>query len=330
MRRMCVFVGVAAAALSVSASAETVVTISKSQQRLAVTVDGAELYRWPVSTGRRGLDTPSGTFRPIRFERKWYSRKYDMSPMPYSVFFHGGYAMHGTYEKRRLGHPASHGCVRMLPVNAATLFDLLRKQGKGNARIVVTNGPLPSPGFFRPFAKNVPLPQAAPDGVMTAIKLPMPAAEIAVPLPAEYTPQFDAPKMAASKVDVHKMTMLAAALPVALPSRGVPLPQKRAATEADIVVPLPPEHAPEFAALPQPAQQALASIPLPQVRAPEARPAPRQVKQEVNQEVKLVREAHAQAGVAGRQAFTSVGSEAEVLRGRAAWLRDLDRQYRIR
>ena len=84
-------------------AAETVVTISKSQQRLAVTVDGVELHRWPVSTGRRGLDTPSGTFRPIRFERKWYSRKYDMSPMPYSVFFHGGYAVHGTYETRRLG-----------------------------------------------------------------------------------------------------------------------------------------------------------------------------------------------------------------------------------
>ena len=148
MRRMAllagVFVAVFWAPACRSAQAETVVTISKSQQRLAVTVDGAELYRWPVSTGRPVLATPSGTFRPIRFERKWYSRKYDWSPMPWSVFFHGGYAMHGTYETRRLGQAASHGCVRLLPENAAKLFLLLRKEGKGDTRIVVTDAALPA------------------------------------------------------------------------------------------------------------------------------------------------------------------------------------------
>lgn len=139
MRRMCVFVGVAAAALSVPAFAETVVTISKSQQRLAVTVDGMEIHRWPVSTGRRGLDTPSGTFRPIRFERQWYSRKYDMSPMPYSVFFRGGYAIHGTNAVKHLGHPASHGCVRLHTANAATFYAMVKQVGFGNTRIVVTD-----------------------------------------------------------------------------------------------------------------------------------------------------------------------------------------------
>lgn len=130
--------------LTASAQAEIVVNISKLEQRLAVVVDGAEIYRWPVSTGRSGLETPSGDFRPVRFERKWYSRKYDWSPMPWSIFFHRGYAVHGTMEARSLGHPASHGCVRLLPANASILFKMVRAQSKGAARIVVMNGPLPS------------------------------------------------------------------------------------------------------------------------------------------------------------------------------------------
>jgi hypothetical protein len=35
---------------------------------MTVTVDGKQLYDWPVSTGGRGYDTPSGTFRPFRME----------------------------------------------------------------------------------------------------------------------------------------------------------------------------------------------------------------------------------------------------------------------
>ena len=130
-------------ALAQLAQAEIVVNISKSQQQLAVTIDGTELYRCPVSTGRGGLDTPSGIFRPIRLERQWYSSKYDGSPMPYSIFFHRGYAVHGTYEKRNLGRAVSHGCVRLLPSHAATLFSLVRVRGKDSTRIVVTDAPLP-------------------------------------------------------------------------------------------------------------------------------------------------------------------------------------------
>jgi hypothetical protein len=140
-------VGVAAAAallcLSAGAQADVLVNISKSQQRLAVTVDGAETYRWPVSTGRAGYTTPSGSFRPVRLERDWYSRKYDNAPMPYSVFFYRGYAVHGTMEARSLGHPASHGCVRLSPANASILFSLVRREGIGRTKVVVSNGPLP-------------------------------------------------------------------------------------------------------------------------------------------------------------------------------------------
>ncbi len=186
--------------LPAQAQADVVVTISKSQQRLAVTVDGTELYRWPVSTGRRGLETPSGAFRPIRLERKWYSSKYDGSPMPYSIFFHGGYAVHGTYEKRRLGRPVSHGCVRLLPSHAATLFSLVRREGKGNARIVVMNGPLPQATDVVPIAdirkpQPAPSPKQAPKPAPkheTVAKVAPRAAppDIAVPLPPAFKPRF--------------------------------------------------------------------------------------------------------------------------------------------
>jgi hypothetical protein len=167
------------------AKAELRVTVSKSQQRLAVLLDGTELYRWPVSTGRRGYTTPSGTFHPVRLERHWYSRKYDWSPMPWSVFFHRGYAMHGTMEVNHLGHAASHGCVRMRPDNASILYSLVRAQGIANTRIVVMDGPLPAaPGAAPnavPMSQNAP---AQPDATEHFAKaLPQESVEVSEPAP---------------------------------------------------------------------------------------------------------------------------------------------------
>ena len=114
--------------LSAPAKAELLVSISKSQQRLAVAIDGAETFRWPVSTGVRGHETPTGKFRPTRLERHWYSRQYNLTPMPWAMFFNRGYAVHATMEVYNLGRAASHGCVRLRPDNAATLFALMRRQ----------------------------------------------------------------------------------------------------------------------------------------------------------------------------------------------------------
>ena len=79
-------------------------------------------HTWPVSTGRRGYETPGGNYRAKRLEQEWYSTLYDDAPMPHAVFFNGGYAIHGTYDAKRLGRRASHGCVRLAPGNAARLF----------------------------------------------------------------------------------------------------------------------------------------------------------------------------------------------------------------
>ncbi|MCA6102297.1 L,D-transpeptidase [Bradyrhizobium sp. WSM 4400] len=121
------------------ARADVVVHIDKSSQRMAVSVDGARRYNWPVSTGRRGYGTPSGVFRPQMLARRWYSKKYYNSPMPHSIFFHRGFAIHGTYELTRLGGPASHGCVRLHPSHAAMLYALVERNGRGGTRIEITN-----------------------------------------------------------------------------------------------------------------------------------------------------------------------------------------------
>ncbi|MGH7880622.1 MAG: L,D-transpeptidase, partial [Candidatus Binataceae bacterium] len=82
----------------------------------------------------------------------WYSHQYSMTPMPWAMFFHRGYAVHGTMEAYNLGHAASHGCVRLRPDNAAILFSLVRHQGTRNTTMVVMNGPLPAAPGATPMA----------------------------------------------------------------------------------------------------------------------------------------------------------------------------------
>ena len=134
----CVLAGlVFAVALTSRASAAIVVDIDRSVQRMAVIVDGVPRYNWRVSTARRGYITPPGTYHPEMLARHWFSRKYYYSPMPHSIFFYGGFAIHGSYEISHLGRPASHGCVRLDPGNAAVLFGLVQREGMSTTTIVI-------------------------------------------------------------------------------------------------------------------------------------------------------------------------------------------------
>ena len=121
-----------------TAFAEVVISVDKSTQQMAVSVDGVSRYRFAVSTGRAGYGTPNGTYHPQRLAASWFSKLYYNSPMPHSIFFHGGYAIHGSYDIHRLGGPASHGCIRLHPANAAALFDLVKNEGKDATTIVVS------------------------------------------------------------------------------------------------------------------------------------------------------------------------------------------------
>ena len=98
-------------------------------QRMVVKTASGEIMTWPVSTARRGFVTPPGSYTPYSLKKMHYSRKYQMAPMPHSIFFHEGYAIHGTSSVAQLGRPASHGCIRLAPANAAKLFRIVQLEG---------------------------------------------------------------------------------------------------------------------------------------------------------------------------------------------------------
>jgi hypothetical protein len=134
------------ASAQISSNSETqstgtavLINIDKTKQKMTVFLDGVEKYDWPVSTGRTGYSTPSGTYTATSMNEVWYSKEWDNSPMPHSIFFRkDGHAIHGSYEVKTLGTPVSHGCVRIAPENAAKLFALVRENGLKNTEVVLT------------------------------------------------------------------------------------------------------------------------------------------------------------------------------------------------
>ncbi len=120
-----------------SNAANLVAKVNLSSQTMTVTQNGIVKYRWKVSTARPGYVTPTGSYSAKWASRNHRSRKYDNAPMPYAIFFNGGYAVHATFDLKRLGRPASHGCVRLHPDNAAQFFAMATANGLGNTRIVI-------------------------------------------------------------------------------------------------------------------------------------------------------------------------------------------------
>lgn len=118
-------------------ASEVYVVVDISDQVMNVRMDGEVVHSFPVSTGRKGYSTPAGAYGVERMHKKYFSRKYDNAPMPYSIFFHGGYAIHGTTDIKRLGQIASHGCVRLHPENARELYALVKEVGAENTHVWV-------------------------------------------------------------------------------------------------------------------------------------------------------------------------------------------------
>ena len=111
------------------ALASVQIDIDLSSQTMRVRSGSGESYVWPISSGRSGYPTPRGLFRPRALYTMVHSAKYGNAPMPHSIFFHGQYAIHGTDAVGHLGRPASHGCIRLSPGNAAVLFAMVQSEG---------------------------------------------------------------------------------------------------------------------------------------------------------------------------------------------------------
>jgi hypothetical protein len=142
---LCLFVALLLA--PAAAQARVRISIDLSSQTMNVQAANGESYSWPISSARAGYVTPRGVYSANSLQAMHYSKKYHNSPMPHSIFFHGGYAIHGTYATGSLGRPASHGCVRISPTHAAKLYSLVRAEG---ATISISGSPPPS----RPFASD--------------------------------------------------------------------------------------------------------------------------------------------------------------------------------
>jgi lipoprotein-anchoring transpeptidase ErfK/SrfK len=118
------------------ARADVIIFIDKSEQKMIVETD-TDAFMWDISTARKGYSTPTGVFKPYLMKPMHYSRKYDNAPMPNSIFFVGGYAIHATYDIKNLGRPASHGCIRLAPQNAKWLYQIVSEYGKENTTILI-------------------------------------------------------------------------------------------------------------------------------------------------------------------------------------------------
>ena len=126
---------------STSAQAAVQIDINKDTQTMTVAVDGVTKYRWPVSSGLPAHETPNGSYKTFRMEADHYSKEWDDAPMPHAIFFtRSGHAIHGSPHIQRLGMAVSHGCVRLSPDNAATLYSLVQKAGMKNTTVTVRGG----------------------------------------------------------------------------------------------------------------------------------------------------------------------------------------------
>ncbi len=127
------------AAAPTAALAKVSITVDKDNQMMTVAVDGVQRYQWPVSTGNPSHETPNGSFQTFRMEPDHFSKEFDDAPMPNSIFFtKKGHAIHGTFSEKSLGMPVSHGCVRLSRAHAATLYDLVKRDGLLTTTVTLT------------------------------------------------------------------------------------------------------------------------------------------------------------------------------------------------
>lgn len=120
--------------------------VSRANQTLTLYMNGQPVDTWLVSTGMPGHATPAlNTHVTSRIYTAYTSTKYPegdyngLGNMPYAVFVSGGIAIHGTPQGnwKRLGRPASHGCIRVHPANAEVFNRLVRENGPRNVWVVV-------------------------------------------------------------------------------------------------------------------------------------------------------------------------------------------------
>jgi hypothetical protein len=189
------------------------IVISINQQKLHLYADGKEVADTLVATGVPALPTPTGIFSVIGKEKFHRSNIYSGAPMPFMQrITWSGVALH---EGENIGHPASHGCIRMPREFAMKLFSVT----KVGVRVIIARNelkPVPFADAHLFVHKAMPAPApaaaapAAPEATRTAQAGDDNKKTDAVALPKSETPAAEPPKPEATATAAPAATDTAA------------------------------------------------------------------------------------------------------------------------
>ncbi len=100
------------------------IEINLANQRLIAWEGGVPVYAVIISTGKESTPTPTGVFAIQTRHRstRMQGADYDVPDVPYTMYYYGGYAIHGAYWHNRFGTPVSHGCINVAVDHARWLF----------------------------------------------------------------------------------------------------------------------------------------------------------------------------------------------------------------
>ena len=138
--RVSLVVASLAAFAATPALADIQINVDKTAQTLTVV---ARRHRCCIPgrsrPGASGASRRRADFRAFRMEKDHYSQEFDDAPMPNSIFFtKRGHAIHGSFDTKKLGRPASGGCVRLAPENAKVLFEMVKAEGVLKTKVTVS------------------------------------------------------------------------------------------------------------------------------------------------------------------------------------------------
>ncbi|MCS6827472.1 MAG: L,D-transpeptidase [Caldilinea sp.] len=96
-----------------------------SEQKLIAWQGDTPVFETIVSTGKRGFETIPGEFRIyVKYEKtRMRGPGYDTPDVPWTMYYHRGFAIHGAYWHNNFGTPVSHGCVNLRVPEAKALYD---------------------------------------------------------------------------------------------------------------------------------------------------------------------------------------------------------------
>lgn len=125
------------------------IEVDLSDQKLYAWENGNKVFDFTISSGKPWTPTVTGDFR-IWIKLRYASMKggsrergdyYFLPNVPFVMYFHKGYGLHGTYWHSNFGQQMSHGCVNMKTEDAGMLFNWVgpNLDGKSAAKASAEN-----------------------------------------------------------------------------------------------------------------------------------------------------------------------------------------------